>query len=144
MTVNAPEILMSGRVGKILVIDDDPDNRLMLERCLRSVGYAVALASDVRDGMRQFQAEPADLVITDIFMPAREGLEMLLELRHQVPELTLIAMSSRIIGSTILCLARHLGAVATLQKPVSRDELLGAIENAALKVSQSRLHQAAA
>jgi two-component system, chemotaxis family, chemotaxis protein CheY len=111
-------------------MDDDADVRLVLADNLRSAGHTVSLAADGQEGMRKFRADPADLVITDIFMPAKEGLETILELRRLVPNLPIIAISGRPVGSTMLCIARHLGAVATLQKPFSRDELLSAVEQA--------------
>ena len=57
------------RMGRILVIDDDPDTRAMLEQTLESDGHDVTLAADGLEGVKQCLAKPADLVVTDIYMP---------------------------------------------------------------------------
>ena len=128
--MNIRDFLADNRAPHVLVIDDDPDIRLLINDFLRQSGHTVALAGDGQEAMEEFLSEPADVVITDIFMPTKEGLETILELHRQAPELPVIAMSGRMIGSTMQCIARHLGAVATLQKPFSREELLAAISKA--------------
>ena len=128
--MNTSETLMQNHVAHVLVIDDDPDIRLLLNDLLRSAGLTVALAGDGGEAIKQSQTDPADLVITDIFMPTKDGLETILELRRRIPGLPVIAMSGRMIGRTMLCIARHLGAVATLQKPFTREDLLAAVEKA--------------
>ncbi len=115
---------------RILVIDDDPDLRALLASMLQPAGHSVSLAADGSQGMNQFRADPADMVLTDIFMPVKEGLETIFELRRLCPELPIVAMSGRPVGSTMLCIARHLGAMATLEKPFSREELLAVVDKA--------------
>ena len=62
-------------MARILVIDDDPDTRAMLELTLKSAGYEVISAADGREGVARQCTSPADLVITDLYMPNQEGLE---------------------------------------------------------------------
>jgi len=117
-------------MARILVIDDDPDIRALLEQTLKSAGHEVALAADGREGVEEYRAKPADLVITDIYMPNQEGLETIIELRQRFPELAIIAMSGRTAAGTMLSIAQKLGVIQVLQKPFVADELLTAVERA--------------
>ncbi len=112
---------------RILVIDDDEQFRPMLRRMLQCAGYEVVAAANGMEGIRLIRREPADLVITDIFMPEKEGLETIRELHQEFPQLKIIAISG---GSdqtqefSALPYAGKLGATGTLAKPFRRDELL--------------------
>ena len=115
---------------RILVIDDDPEMRAMLEQTLQSVGHHVMLAADGRQGLAQIASAPADLVITDLYMPNKDGLETIIELRQRFPNVAIIAMSGRTVAATMLSIARQLGAFEVLQKPFVTGELLRAVDNA--------------
>src|SRR5260221_1697721 len=115
-------------MARILVIDDDPDMRDMLGQTLKSAGHEVALAADGQEGVHQCRARPADLVVTDIYMPNREGLETIMELRNGFPDIAIIAMSGRATAGTMLSIARKLGAEEVLQKPFVTEELRTAVE----------------
>jgi len=115
---------------RILVIEDDADMRALLEQVLTSAGHEVALASDGREGVDQYRAKPADLVITDLFMPSQEGLETIVELRRRFPDVVIIAMSGKTAGIPLLSVAQRLGAVAILEKPFSSNQLLNVVEEA--------------
>ena len=117
-------------MARILVIDDDPDTRELLEQMLKGAGHQVSLAADGSEGVKQFCANPADLVITDLYMPGQEGIETIMQLRRHFPESAILAISGRIAAETMLLVARKLGAVATLQKPFVADELLASVERA--------------
>lgn len=80
---------------RIPVIDDDADMRELLEQTLKAAGYEVAVAANGWQGIDQCRASPADLVITDVYMPNQEGLETIMELHQRFPELPVIAMSGR-------------------------------------------------
>jgi len=80
-------------MARILVIDDDADTRAMLEQILKAAGYEVILAADGREGVERHSTSPADLVITDIYMPKQDGLETIQELRSCFPTVAIIAMS---------------------------------------------------
>ena len=113
--------------GRILVIDDDPDMRTLLERVLSSAGYAVDLAADGKEGVRQFRIRQPAAVITDLFMPNQEGLETIMQLHQEFPNVPVIAMSGKTAGKPLLPVAQKLGAVGFLEKPFTPDELLRAI-----------------
>jgi DNA-binding response OmpR family regulator len=93
---------------------------------LRLEGYDVATAIDGRDAVNQFKQGRFDLVITDLIMPEKEGLETIAELRHLRQAVPVIAMSGggRIGPTDYLETARFIGANATLAKPFARSELI--------------------
>lgn len=117
-------------MSRILVIDDDPDIRAVLGWSLKSAGYEVALAADGREGLKAYRTQPADLVITDLYMPNQDGLETIHELDQRYPRPVIIAMSGRAIAGTMLAIARNLGAIQILQKPFSIDDVLQAVTKA--------------
>ncbi len=113
----------------ILVIDDDLQVRRMLRQMLERSGYVVFDAPDGNAGIKCYRECRADLVITDIVMPEKEGIETIRELVQEFPEVKIIAMSGggRIGPDAYLEVARQIGAVRTLTKPVEREELLSNI-----------------
>lgn len=115
---------------RILVIDDDAQFRHMLCLMLQQAGYEVLPAADGEEGIRVFRRELIDLVITDIFMPEKEGLETIRELRKEFPDVKIIAISGgsrKVEEFSTLPYAKKFGAVETLAKPFRRDDLLGLI-----------------
>ena len=115
---------------RILIIDDEPYILLMLKKMLERAGYEVDLASNGREGMAVFEQDSADLVITDIIMPDKEGLELILEMKKKRPELKIIAMSGggRISPESYLECARHFGAEKVFQKPFRQKEIVSAVK----------------
>ena len=115
----------------ILLIEDDELFREALAAALTEHGYLVRQARDGADGLRLFRVEPANLVLTDIVMPGREGIETVMELRRTNPKLGIIAMSGGFAkhAPLYLRLAGGLGANCTLKKPFALPALLTAIEN---------------
>ncbi len=107
-------------MAHILVIDDDKHTRAMLPTALERAGHDVTEAADGRVGLRLFREEPADPVITDIFMPNKDGLETITELRRDFNEVKIIAVSGG--GSfqpeMYLNMAEKLGAYKTFTKPL--------------------------
>ena len=113
-------------MAHILVIDDHTAVRKTIRRALELDGHQVTEAADGVEGMRRFGERPVDLVVTDILMPNREGIETIIELRRANPALPILAVSG---GSTnsdrdgILASANLLGASRVLAKPFSLGEL---------------------
>lgn len=114
---------------RILVIDDEAPVRDLFRMMLERAGYEVALAGDGKEGMASHRETPADLIITDIVMPEKEGLETIVELRRDYPDVKIIAISGggRIGPDSYLDMAKSLGAHCAFSKPVDRDELLAAL-----------------
>jgi DNA-binding response OmpR family regulator len=114
---------------RIMIIDDNDQVRSLLREMLELADYAVADAPNGEIGARLFRQQPADLVITDIFMPEKEGLETIRELRRDFPGVKIIAISGG--GSrgdlAYLPTAKKLGADRTFVKPFEMDALLTAV-----------------
>jgi DNA-binding response OmpR family regulator len=115
-------------VARILVIDDDADLRALLGQTLQSAGYEVVLAADGREGVDQHRIKAADLVITDLYMPNQAGLETIIQLRKESPNIHIIAMCGKSTALPMLTAAQRLGAMQVLQKPFVGDELLAAVQ----------------
>jgi DNA-binding response OmpR family regulator len=117
-------------MAQILVIDDDPSIRATIEQILQSAGHTIISAVDGKEGIGLFRTNPADVVITDLYMPNQEGVETIRELRSRFPKVVIIAMSGRPTAGTMLSIAQKLGAVAVLQKPFLPLEILAAVTKA--------------
>ena len=113
----------------ILIIDDEPKVRLMLRKLFESQGYTVTEAADGNEGIKQYRADPADLIITDLIMPDKEGMETIVELKKDFPDIKIIAMSGggKFRHTGYLDVAKRLGALQTFEKPIRRKELLDAV-----------------
>jgi len=116
-------------MARILLIDDDDALRTVLRLSLVHFGHTVIEARDGKEGMLLFPQAAADLVITDIVMPEKEGLEVLMELRKRSPGIKVIAISGggRVNPTDYLHIARKLGAAKVLAKPFSSEALMAAI-----------------
>jgi CheY-like chemotaxis protein len=114
----------------ILLVDDDEEFRTILGESLRRAGYEVREAGDGRQGLTLYRERTADLIITDLIMPEKEGLEMIQEVRLLRPDVKIIAISggSRDGSSDYLKIAKAFGARQVLAKPFTRDEILNAIK----------------
>jgi len=116
-------------MAKILVLDDEPSILLMIKKMLEKAGHEVDLALNGREGMELFEKNKPDLLITDIIMPEKEGLETILELRKKYPGLKIIAISGggRIGPEGYLPGAKLLGADMVFQKPLVQKEFMEAV-----------------
>lgn len=116
-------------MAHILVIDDESPIRLMLRMILESEGHTVTEACDGAEGINCYREKQADLIITDIIMPEKEGIETIITLKKEYPSIKIIAMSGggKNNPDGYLKSAKLLGAVETFEKPIRRDALLTAI-----------------
>jgi DNA-binding NtrC family response regulator len=115
---------------RILVIDDEPSTLDLLRRILERDGYDVLVAMNGLEGLKLFQQHPCDLVITDMVMPVKDGLQTILDLRSYVHDLPVIAISG---GGTIskeryLAVAGYLDRVITIAKPFAIEDIIEAVE----------------
>ncbi len=118
-------------MARILIVDDDVQVREMLRQKLERSGYEAVEAPDGKVAIKLHHAQPADLIIMDIIMPEKEGIETITELRRDFPDVKIIAISggSRGIESkNCLHIAKKLGAQHTFQKPFKLEELLAVIQ----------------
>jgi CheY-like chemotaxis protein len=118
--------------ASILLVDDNDDARVTIARILEMAGYGVVQAPNARVASGLLKENVPDLVITDMFMPEGDGLEMLNELRAREPKIPVIAISGGGMqqGLDILAIAGRLGARQVLYKPFARRQLLDAITEA--------------
>jgi DNA-binding response OmpR family regulator len=118
---------VSGR--HILVIDDDEAVRTTLEVVLKEQGYEVTLSNDGLSGLAAFRARRPDLVITDIVMPVKEGLQTIKDIRREQPDVKIIAVSGGSRGGrhNFLDTARALGARDVILKPFDIDDFVARV-----------------
>jgi CheY-like chemotaxis protein len=126
-------------MARILVIDDDADVRTLVLYELAAAGHEVRVAANGAKGLAMQRAAPADIVVTDIFMPEKEGVETIRDLKDEFPRIKIIAMTG---GGTLGAprravtmrdlgvIAGELGVVALLEKPFGSKELLQSVEAA--------------
>ena len=114
---------------RILIIDDDILICQLLRLALERLGHEVTEAQDGRKGLAAFQAAPADLVITDLIMPGMEGIETIMEMKRRFPGTKIIAMSGGGVGkgTDYLQMARKFGAVRTMNKPFTIQQLTAVV-----------------
>ncbi len=118
-------------MSRILLIEDDVDFRWMLAEMLKREGYAVSTADNGEEGVKLLEEESFDLVITDIIMPEKEGLETIMDITTRRPGTKIIAISGggRSSAGSYLKTAEYFGAVRSFQKPFDRKEFLEAVRD---------------
>ena len=116
-------------MSHILVIDDDIDLRVIMQEALQAEGYEVSVAADGAQGIALQREQPASLLITDIFMPNKEGIETIRDFRKEFPNVPIIAMSGggRLKPEGSLSAAKALGAGVILRKPFKMSDLLRSV-----------------
>ena len=115
---------------RILVVDDNPDILESLALVLQSAGHEARTAIDSRVALRMHAERPADLLITDIFMPGADGFETIAAFRERSPGLKIIAMSGggRVARRDYLGIAKEVGADAMMRKPFDPADLLRTLD----------------
>ena len=118
-------------MAKILIIDDDPSILTMLKRMLEKAGYEVDTAGNGSEGLKKIENFPPDLLVTDIVMPEKEGLELICYLKGKNPELKIVAISGggRFNYEGYLTGAKLLGADLIFQKPLVHKEFVQAVSD---------------
>jgi DNA-binding response OmpR family regulator len=116
-------------VGKILVIDDDAGMRRMIARILEGAGYDVLIAEDGLVGLKMFGEHVPDLVITDLLMPDKDGLETIRGIKSSGHDAKILATSGgwRTAQLDFLGVATEFGADRVLSKPFRSKELLNTV-----------------
>ena len=116
-------------VARILIIDDEVEIRLLLREMLEYAGYEVIEAGNGQEGLRSYHTDTPDLIITDLWMPNKGGLDTIRELRRQAPEVKIIAISGGgpIGGVDGLDQAMQLGAQRVFSKPLQVLDMFDAV-----------------
>jgi CheY-like chemotaxis protein len=123
---------------RVIVIEDNDDFRKLALRWFESCGIEAEGAANGAQGIELQRARPADVIVTDIFMPDMEGIETIDGLRKEFPAAKIIAMSGRdpMVKFDVFEVAREVGASQTFKKPFRFEELVAAVRELA-KVSSS-------
>jgi len=120
-------------MGSILVVDDEPDIRVLVKSMLTRAGHVADVATDGRDALRILAGASYDLLIVDMAMPDMDGMETIKQVRRRSAKLPILAMTGSGSGSgghstaRILDAANATGATAHLAKPFRRDEFLAVV-----------------
>jgi CheY-like chemotaxis protein len=119
----------SDRQVRVLAVDDEPDTRSLLRTQLTLEGFAVVVAANGQEAMSIFDEGGVDVVVTDIFMPHEDGIELIQNLRRRDPNLPIVAVTGGGYhnDTSALRVAAALGAGALLLKPVEVQDLIAAI-----------------
>ena len=117
-------------VKNILFVDDEEQVRKLFQEALEKFGYKVRVASNGNEGIKLFRENPADLIITDIFMPEKDGHAFILEIIQEFPETKIFAITGKksFEPEMELSIAETLGAKRAFAKPCKISELLDAIK----------------
>jgi YesN/AraC family two-component response regulator len=121
--------MMSEIKKEILIVDDEEQMRLALRRMLEKEGYSVREAENGDKAIRIHREKQADLIITDIIMPDKEGLGTIVELKSEFPDVKIFAMSGGGKNSPdqYLRMAKGLGVDRVFIKPFNREDILSAV-----------------
>ena len=114
---------------KILLIEDVQVERKIIRHWLENAGNIVIEASNGEEGLKFYRMHRPDLVITDIVMPEKEGIETMLDLRREFPDVKIFAISGAGLNKPgeYLDFAKRLGALRTFTKPTDKDALRKAV-----------------
>ncbi len=125
--------------ASILVVDDEPGIRELLVIMLESAGYAVTPSQNGIEAPKILAAQKFDVVITDLLMPERDGLEFITEVRKTFPEVKIIAMSGggRIARDSYLRIAKNFGAHLLLEKPFNQSSVVAAVKSVLENTAES-------
>ena len=118
---------------RVLLVEDDQSDRIILENILERTGHEVRTASGGKEALKIHMEGTIDIVVTDLHMPDGDGLELIEALRFLRPETAIIAVSGK--GPRSLAEAERKGAFAAISKPIDPRELLEAIASAATRRS---------
>jgi YesN/AraC family two-component response regulator len=116
-------------MAKILIIDDDPAILIMLKKMLEKAGHTVEVTDNGLEGLEKIESWVPDLLVTDIVMPEKEGLELIISIRKKRPALKIIAISGggRFNYEGYLTSAKYFGADRTFQKPLNHKEFIQSV-----------------
>lgn len=115
-------------MASILIIDDDPQIRSLFGQVLERMGHRVLTADSGKEGLRLFRQGSIELVITDLSMRDQAGLEVIMTLRQESPNVPIIAFTGRAEGHESLAVAKYLGARRTIMKAFPVTELIHAVQ----------------
>jgi two-component system chemotaxis response regulator CheY len=113
-------------MAKILVVDDDPQARMLLQATLQELGHEPLLAVDGEAALALYEMAHPDVVITDLVMPVLNGVLLIEHLTNLEPLARIVAISGK--GEDQLRRAKEAGAVAVLRKPIDRIQIMNEVD----------------
>ena len=118
------------QTGRILIVDDEAGIRKLFVKKLGGLGYEIIEAGDGKEALKRYRETQPDLVVTDLIMPVKEGLETIRVMKREFPELKIIAMSGggRNAPEDYLDIARNLGVARTFSKPLDWPALIKVVQ----------------
>ena len=118
-------------MAAILIVDDDPAIRAIATEFLRDGDHAIVEARDGHEALRILNAAPIDLMVLDMLMPGKDGLETIMESRQLHPGVRILAISSggSMDANYLLSIANTLGADAVLSKPLTAARFRRAVQD---------------
>jgi len=127
-------------MATLLVVDDDPVLRALATEHLESVGHTVCVALDGVEAIAVLETLAVDLVVLDMMMPNKDGIETVLDIRRRFPDTRVLAISGggALGAKSLLHIAETLGADGSLAKPLRRAAFLDKVEELLTDVPQSR------
>ena len=114
-------------MASILIVDDDAPIRTLLRHILEEDGHQIREAPNGEVGLTLYREAPADLVITDILMPERDGMEVTLALTHEFLDARVIAITGATGDQNFLNVAKLFGARRVIRKPFTPEEIRRAV-----------------
>ncbi|EME69560.1 CheY-like receiver [Paramagnetospirillum caucaseum] len=119
-------------MARIIVADDEPTHLELVSTILERAGHEVVAVTDGKACLNRLQDGDIDLVVTDVFMPALDGFQLMAAIRDRNTHLPVIGMTGGMRGHVIpfTDIMARLGARSVLTKPFSREELLAAVQSA--------------
>jgi CheY-like chemotaxis protein len=128
-------------MAKILVVEDDANLRPYFARVLRHAAHEVIEAADGAEGLEQFHRHQPSIVVTDILMPEKDGLELIREIREVAPAVGIVSISGGgdLFNAKYLAFAKKFGANEALTKPVTSADLVAAVARLSAAVEHGAL-----
>ena len=114
---------------RILIVDDNEDLRVFLSELLGRAGYKILEASNGEEALEQIQLEHPDLVVTDLAMPSKDGLEVLVTVHQNYPD-TKVILTSGTYDEGLRQIAHRLGVFMVLFKPFRNEDMINAVAQA--------------
>jgi len=113
----------------VLIIEDDISLRNALREIFEDMNYEVYAASNDNEALAPYSRTAADIVVTDTYMPGKDELETIREIKKEFPEAKIIVMSGIYKGEwDFFQVARYLGAIACLGKPFESDDIISIVD----------------
>ena len=116
-------------MASILLIEDTVPVRVLFRAMLENEGHSVREAADGTEGLREFRRRPVELVVTDLYMPDGDGIELIRCVRRECPAVKILAVSGGMGMDGLLHAAKLLGADGALAKPVGMEAFLQAVRS---------------